>query len=43
MSIDKKAIDGNIRLVLLQNLGDSYLSDDYSSDNFYQVISIFSK
>ena len=43
MSIDKKAIDGNIRLVLLQNLGDSYLSDDYLSDNFYQVISIFSK
>ena len=43
MSIDKKAIDGNIRLVLLQDLGNSYLSDSYSKDNFHQVISIFSK
>ena len=41
--MDINASDGYIRLVLLQNLGDSYLSDDYSSDNFYQVISIFSK
>ena len=41
MSIDKKAIDGNIRLVLLKDLGDSYLSDSYSQENFQQVISNF--
>jgi 3-dehydroquinate synthase len=41
MSIDKKAIDGNIRLVLLKYLGDSYLSDSYSQKNFQQVISNF--
>ena len=41
MSIDKKAIDGNIRLVLLKYLGDSYLSDSYSQENFQQVISNF--
>ena len=37
----KKAIDGNIRLVLLKYLGDSYLSDSYSQENFQQVISNF--
>ena len=41
MSIDKKAVDGNIRLVLLKYLGDSYLSDSYSQENFQQVISNF--
>jgi len=41
MSIDKKSIDGNIRLVLLKSLGDSYLSDSYSQENFQQVISNF--
>ena len=30
MSLDKKSIDGKIRLVLLKSLGDSYLTDSYS-------------
>ncbi|MGE4594252.1 MAG: 3-dehydroquinate synthase [Gammaproteobacteria bacterium] len=41
MSLDKKAIDGNIRLVLLRKLGDAYLSQDYSSDNLNQVVRDF--
>ena len=41
MSLDKKAIDGNIRLVLLRKLGDAYLSQDYSGDNLNQVIRDF--
>ena len=41
MSVDKKAIDGNIRLVLLRRLGDAYLSQDYSGDNLNQVVRDF--
>lgn len=41
MSLDKKAIDGNIRLVLLRGLGDAYLSQDYSGDNLNQVVRDF--
>jgi 3-dehydroquinate synthase len=41
MSLDKKAIDGNIRLVLLRKLGDAYLSQDYSGDNLNQVVRDF--
>ncbi|HIF89012.1 MAG TPA: 3-dehydroquinate synthase [Candidatus Thioglobus sp.] len=41
MSLDKKAIDGNIRLVLLRGLGDAYLSQDYSEDNLNQVVRDF--
>ena len=41
MSLDKKTIDGNIRLVLLRRLGDAYLSQDYSGDNLNKVIREF--
>jgi 3-dehydroquinate synthase len=41
MSLDKKSIDGKIRLVLLKALGDSYLTDSYSKENFNKVINNF--
>ena len=41
MSLDKKSIDGKIRLVLLKSLGDSYLTDSYSNENFMKVINSF--
>ena len=41
MSLDKKSIDGKIRLVLLKNLGDSYLTDSYSNENFMKVVNSF--
>ena len=41
MSLDKKSIDGKIRLVLLKSLGDSYLTDSYSNENFNKVVNNF--
>ncbi len=41
MSIDKKAIDGNIRLVLLRSVGDSFITGSYSQENFNKVVSNF--
>ena len=41
MSLDKKSIDGKIRLVLLKSLGDSYLTDSYSNENFMKVVDNF--
>ena len=41
MSLDKKSIDGKIRLVLLKSLGDSYLTDLYSNENFMKVVNSF--
>ena len=41
MSLDKKSIDGKIRLVLLKALGDSYLTDSYSKENFNGVVNNF--
>ena len=41
MSLDKKSIDGKIRLVLLKGLGDSYLTDSYSKENFNRVVNNF--
>jgi 3-dehydroquinate synthase len=41
MSLDKKSIDGEIRLVLLKRLGDSYLTDSYSKENFNKVVDSF--
>ena len=41
MSLDKKSIDGKIRLVLLKALGDSYLTDSYSKENFNGVVNHF--
>ena len=41
MSLDKKSIDGNIRLVLLKSIGDSLITGSYSKENFNTVISHF--
>jgi len=41
MSLDKKVIDGNIRLVLFLCLGNAYISQDYSEENLKQVLSEF--
>ena len=41
MSLDKKTIDGNIRLVLLKSIGDSLITGSYSKENFNTVISNF--
>ena len=41
MSLDKKVIDGNIRLVLFSSLGNSYVTEDYSEENLNQVLSEF--
>ena len=41
MSLDKKSIDGKIRLVLLKSLGDSYLTDSYSNENFINIVNSF--
>ena len=38
MSVDKKNIHGNIRLVLLQSLGKAFISDDYLSEVMKLVI-----
>jgi len=41
MTLDKKVIDGNIRLVLFLKLGDTYVSQDYSKENLKKVLSEF--
>jgi 3-dehydroquinate synthase len=41
MSLDKKSIDGEIRLVLLKSIGDSYLTGSYSKENFNNVVESF--
>ncbi|ALE51995.1 3-dehydroquinate synthase [Candidatus Thioglobus autotrophicus] len=41
MSVDKKVIDGNIRLILMKKLGEAYLSDYYQKEQLDQVIGDF--
>ena len=41
MSVDKKVIDGNIRLILMRKLGESYISDSYQKELLEQVIGDF--
>jgi len=41
MSVDKKVIDGNIRLILLKELGDAFICDDYRVPLLNQVINDF--
>ncbi len=38
MAVDKKAIDGAIRLVLLRALGDAFVSTDYDPANLHQTL-----
>jgi len=39
MAIDKKTLDGNIRLVLLRALGEAFLTADYDAENLRQTLS----
>jgi 3-dehydroquinate synthase len=41
MSVDKKVIDGSIRLVLMKRLGEAYISDSYQKEQLDQVIGDF--
>ncbi|SFV76511.1 3-dehydroquinate synthase [hydrothermal vent metagenome] len=41
MSVDKKVVDGNIRLILMRRLGESYISDTYEQAQLEQVIGDF--
>jgi 3-dehydroquinate synthase len=38
MAIDKKTLDGNIRLVLLRALGEAFVTADYSQDKLQQTL-----
>jgi len=38
MAVDKKNIDGQIRLVLLQRLGEAVVTADYPADTLYDVL-----
>jgi len=38
MAIDKKTLDGNIRLVLLRALGEAFVSADYDPENLRQTL-----
>jgi len=42
MAIDKKTLDGNIRLVLLRALGEAFVSDDYDPENLRQTLAAWS-
>jgi 3-dehydroquinate synthase len=41
MAVDKKVIDGNIRLILLKKLGDAFICDDYQEELLGQVVTDF--
>ena len=38
MAIDKKTIDGEIKLVLLNRLGEACVSGDYDQDKLLQTL-----
>ncbi len=38
MAIDKKAIDGNIKLVLLKALGEAFITSDYNQEKLLQTL-----
>jgi 3-dehydroquinate synthase len=42
MAIDKKTLDGNIRLVLLRALGEAFVSADYDPENLRQTLTAWS-
>lgn len=43
MKLDKKSISGNIRLILLKNIGQAYISNEYSNEKLKQVLQEFIK
>ena len=38
MKVDKKVMDGRIRLVLLRAIGDAFVSDDYDTNLLRQTL-----
>ena len=38
MSVDKKVLDGVLRLILMKGIGKSVVTDDYTLDNLRQAI-----
>lgn len=38
MMLDKKVLDGSLRLVLLNSLGDAYVTSDFAIDDFNQCV-----
>ena len=40
MAIDKKAVDGSIKLVLLRALGDAFVSAEYDHDKLVQTLTV---
>ena len=38
MSVDKKVIDGVLRLVLLKNIGHAVITNDYTQDQLVEAI-----
>ena len=38
MAIDKKAVDGNIKLVLLRALGEAFVTSDYNQEKLLQTL-----
>ena len=38
MKVDKKVMDGQIRLVLLHDIGNAFVSDEYDSDLLRQTL-----
>lgn len=41
MSVDKKALAGEVRLILLKNIGEAYITSDYNQHNVERVIQEF--
>ncbi|WP_323751938.1 3-dehydroquinate synthase [Marinobacter sp.] len=41
MAVDKKNVDGHIRLVLLRELGDAWVTSDYKSENLRATLQAF--
>jgi 3-dehydroquinate synthase len=41
MAIDKKTVDGQVRLVLLESLGNAYLSGDYGTERLRDTLAAF--
>ena len=41
MSVDKKNVDGRLRLVLLKAIGDAFITENASADNIRDTLKAF--
>lgn len=41
MAVDKKVVDGRVRLILLKRLGEAYVSDDYDREALQDTLAAF--